>query len=72
MMNAVRASPTRSELTLGLGLRVVRVLVGQQPSLRFRQHHGNQVHATCLSLPAAPPKDLAAEPAAAKRAGRWT
>src|SRR5213592_1501392 len=54
MVNAVRSSPTRSELTLGLGLRVVRALVGQQPSLRFRQHHGNHVHATCLSFPAAP------------------
>lgn len=52
-MNEVRSTPTQSELTLGLGLRVVRALVSQQPSLRFRQHHGNSHHASCLSFPAA-------------------
>jgi signal transduction histidine kinase len=54
MMNAVRSSPTQSELTLGLGLRVVRALVAQQPALRFRQHHGRRMHATSLVFPAAP------------------
>src|SRR5206468_10036705 len=52
MVNAVRSSPTRSELTLGLGLRVVRALISQQPSLHFRQHHGSRFHATGLSFPA--------------------
>lgn len=51
-INEVRSTPTVSELTLGLGLRVVRALVGQQPSLRFRQHHGNRYHASCLRFPA--------------------
>ena len=53
-MNEVRSTPTQSELTLGLGLRVVRALVSQQPSLRFRQHHGGRYHASRLSFPAAP------------------
>lgn len=53
VVNAVRSTPTQSELTLGLGLRVVRALVGQQPTLRFRQHHGSRYHASCLSFPAA-------------------
>jgi len=73
MVNAVRSSPTRSELTLGLGLRVVRALVAQQPSLRFRQRHGRHVHATCLSFPGAPAHGLNDPPeAAVKRAGHWT
>jgi signal transduction histidine kinase len=55
MLNLLRSSPTRSELTLGLGLRVVKALVGQQPSLQFRQHHGSRFHATRLSFPAAEP-----------------
>lgn len=49
-VNEVRATPTPSELTLGLWLRVVRALVSQQPSLRFRQHHGSRHHASCLSF----------------------
>jgi signal transduction histidine kinase len=53
-VNEVRSTPTASELTLGLGLRVVRALISQQPALRFRQHHGNRFHASSLSLPAAP------------------
>ncbi len=53
MVNSLRASPTRSELTLGLGLRVVKALVSQQPALRFRQHHGTRLHATGLTFPAA-------------------
>jgi signal transduction histidine kinase len=52
-MNEVRSTPTASELTLGLGLRVVRALVGQQSSLRFRQHHGSRHHASCLTFPTA-------------------
>ena len=51
-VNEVRSTPTVSELTLGLGLRVVRALVGQQPTLHFRQHHGSRYHASCLSFPA--------------------
>lgn len=53
-MNEVRSTPTQSELTLGLGLRVVRALVGQQSTLRFRQHHGGRHHASCLSFPFEP------------------
>jgi signal transduction histidine kinase len=53
MWNLVRATPTRSELTLGLGLRVVKALVSRQPSLKFRQHHGTRYHATSLTFPAA-------------------
>ena len=51
LVNQRRSSPTRSELTLGLGLRVVRALVEQQSEIRFRQHHGRQTHATVLVLP---------------------
>lgn len=57
MFNLVRSSPTRSELTLGLGLRVVKALAGQQPSLKFRQHHGSRSHATALSFPLASPNN---------------
>jgi signal transduction histidine kinase len=53
--NEVRSTPTATELTLGLGLRVVRALVGQQPTVRFRQHHGSRYHASCLSFPSATP-----------------
>lgn len=60
LLNSVRASPTRSELTLGLGLRVVRALVAQQPLVRFRQHHGSRRHATSLILPSAPVAGTAA------------
>ena len=49
-VNEVRSTPTPSELTLGLGLRVVRALASQQLSLRFRQHHGSRYHASCLSF----------------------
>ncbi len=51
--NEVRSSPTQSELTLGLGLRVVRALVGQQAALQFRQRHGRRCHASCLAFPLA-------------------
>ena len=50
MANQLRSSPTRSELTLGLGLRVVKALVAQQATLHFRQHHGSRFHATRLSF----------------------
>lgn len=67
MANAVRAQPANSELTLGLGLRVVRALVAQQPALRLHQHHGRRTHATSLVLPVAPnesaSKLAAAQPA---------
>ena len=56
MFNLVRSNPTRAELTLGLGLRVVKALVSQQPSLKFRQHHGSRYHATSLSFPEAATK----------------
>jgi len=51
-VNELRTTPTASDLTLGLGLRVVQALVAQQPGLQFRQHHGNRLHASSLSLPA--------------------
>lgn len=54
LVNALRSTPTRSDLTLGLGLRVVRALVAQQPALRFRQHHGTRTHATSLIVPVTP------------------
>ena len=66
-MNEVRSTPTPSELTLGLGLRVVRALVSRQPALRFRQHHGSRYHASSLSFPAVPAR--AALPANANLAG---
>lgn len=53
MLNRVRQSPTASEQTLGLGLRVVRALLSLQPALGFRQHHGGRVHATQLTFPVA-------------------
>lgn len=62
LVNAVRTQPTRTELTLGLGLRVVRALVAQQPALRFRQHHGSRTHASSLSFPTAPPATGSARP----------
>jgi signal transduction histidine kinase len=52
IVNLVRASPTRSELTLGLGLRLVKALIAQQPGLKFRQHHGRRYHGTSLAFPA--------------------
>ena len=51
IVNRVASKPTPSELTLGLGLRVVKALVARQTNLQFRQHHGSHFHATCLSLP---------------------
>jgi signal transduction histidine kinase len=73
MANSLRASPTRSELTLGLGLRVVKALVSQQPALRFRQHHGTRLHAAGLAFPAAAAEEewkvatpLSASPAGSK------
>ena len=63
LVNPLRASPTRPELTLGLGLRVVKALVGQQPALRFRQHHGTRRHATGLIFPGAAPEQRASAPA---------
>ena len=64
LVNRVRANPTRAELTLGLGLRVVRALVSQQPSLRLRQHHGSRFHGTQLTFPAAAGEDRLHAPAA--------
>jgi len=72
MVNRVRANPTRAELTLGLGLRVVRALVSQQPSLRLRQHHGSRFHGTRMTFPAAAGENrLKAEAGAAARVGTF-
>lgn len=49
--NQVRQVPAPGALTLGLGLRVVRALLGQQPAIRFRQHAGTRVHATRIGIP---------------------
>jgi len=65
MVNRVRSNPTRADLTLGLGLRVVRALVSQQPSLRLRQHHGSRFHGTRLTFPAAAGEDRFRAPAGA-------
>lgn len=54
LVNRLRAAPTSSELTLGLGLRVVKALVSQQPSIEFRKHHGGRLYATSLTFPVAP------------------
>jgi signal transduction histidine kinase len=54
LSNSVRSNATKPELTLGLGLRVVRVLLTQQSTLRFRQRHGRRTHVTCLRFPAVP------------------
>ena len=65
MVNSLRSSPTRPELTLGLGLRVVKALVSQQPALRLRQHHGARLHATGLIFPGGAEESRVAAPAAA-------
>jgi signal transduction histidine kinase len=52
VLNQVRCEPGPQDGTLGLGLRVVRALLGQQRQLRFRRHAGSRYHATCLALPA--------------------
>jgi len=56
-------------LTLGLGLRVVKALITQQPSLRFRHHHGSRYYATSLSFPARAPDGSERELAGAKGQG---
>lgn len=54
LLNAVKVSAKRaSELHLGLGLRVVRALVGSQVGIKFRQHHTSRWHASSLAFPAA-------------------
>jgi two-component sensor histidine kinase len=53
LSNQVRQVPAPGSLTLGLGLRVVRALLGQQPAIRFRQHAGKRVHATRIGIPLA-------------------
>jgi signal transduction histidine kinase len=53
MVNEVRQTPAPGALTLGLGLRVVRALLGQQPAIRFRQHAGCRLHATRIGIPLA-------------------
>lgn len=69
-VNEVRSTPTASELTLGLGLRVVRALVSQQPTLQFRQHHGSRHHASSLSFPAVSiPDESQVEPRSADSIG---
>lgn len=54
-LNEVRSSPTVTELTLGLGLRVVRALVAQEPTITFRQRHRSRRHVSSLGLVAAGP-----------------
>ena len=54
VLNQVRHEPNTHDQTLGLGLRVVRALLKQQPGLHFRRHHGAHFHAACLVVPALP------------------
>ncbi len=66
VLNQVRHEPMPGNQTLGLGLRVVKALLGQQPDLRFRQHQGDRYHATILAFPRSNP-DL---PGSTAKAGR--
>ena len=52
LANAVRRGPRRGDSTLGLGLRVVRALIGLQSGTRFRQHTGSHWHASRIEWPA--------------------
>ncbi len=55
VLNAVKVGVRgASEHHLGLGLRVVRALVGSQLGIEFRQHHTPRWHASSLCFPAAP------------------
>lgn len=53
--NAVRHEPAPGDHTLGLGLRVVRALVGRQPSVKFQRHAGIRWYAASLLFPAEVP-----------------
>jgi len=53
LLNRVAHAPNPENQTLGLGLRVVRALLGRQADVEFRQHHGDQFHATHLTFPGA-------------------
>lgn len=53
LKNEVRLSPAPGALTLGLGLRVVRALLGLQPGVTIRQHAGKRFHGTCVRFPLA-------------------
>jgi signal transduction histidine kinase len=48
--NAVRHEPAPRDQTLGLGLRVVRALVSQQPGIRSRRHAGTRWYAASLEF----------------------
>ncbi|HAM73993.1 MAG TPA: hypothetical protein DCM86_20400 [Verrucomicrobiales bacterium] len=50
ILNEVRPARSQNELTLGLGLRVVRALLSLQPGISFRQHHGVRYHATLMGF----------------------
>ena len=60
-MNEVRSSPTVAELTLGIGLRVVRALVSRQPTMTFRQRHGSRRHASRLGFAPCVPGETPAQ-----------
>lgn len=49
--NKIRDAARTADLTLGLGLRVVRALISHQPGLMFRRHHGRLVYGASLTLP---------------------
>lgn len=53
LLNQVAPAPKPGNQSLGLGLRVVRALLGQQGDLTLRQHHGDRYHATLVELPRA-------------------
>ncbi len=64
LANAVRRGPRRGDSTLGLGLRVVRALVGLQLGSAFRQHVGSHWHASRIEWPAVGRPDSAVTPPA--------
>ncbi|HUL51224.1 MAG TPA: histidine kinase dimerization/phospho-acceptor domain-containing protein [Candidatus Nitrosotalea sp.] len=51
ILNRVMHQPQQGSQTLGLGLRVVKALLSQQPDIRFRQHHGSRYHSSLLVFP---------------------
>jgi signal transduction histidine kinase len=53
VVNRVEWCPVNVEHTLGLGLRVVQVLLHLDPNVRFRHRRGNSYYAVRLSFPAA-------------------
>ncbi len=53
LVNRVRSKASASELTLGLGLRVVRALLGMDPWIQFHQHSGSRLYVTRIVFPKA-------------------